>query len=274
MWGRAAAVFNSLREGRRHTGPANYSLICTMGKFQSELHILCEEAKWPEVCSILKSILESERLAGEPEGSYDDGYENGDDNINANNNSEQRHHQQPPPRSPRRNGSKKLQSLSSVAPTCANTSEPATIYEAASSSEDSYDGSLRCSYEKSRNIQEQQQQQQHEVTTILESSNHSLGEDAATTTKTNDPLVRRQSISSTENNVEKLPTPSPPSDVLSPEQIQSYKQQLVSREGSNQWTPLMVACVHAPPVVLSLLTRVCPQACSIPYRSEVCRCIS
>eukprot|EP00985_Skeletonema_marinoi_P030905 scaffold34660_cov73-Skeletonema_marinoi.AAC.1 len=29
----------------------------------------------------------------------------------------------------------------------------------------------------------------------------------------------------------------------------------------------MVACVHAPPVVLSLLTRVCPQACSIPDRS-------
>lgn len=29
----------------------------------------------------------------------------------------------------------------------------------------------------------------------------------------------------------------------------------------------MVACVHAPPMVLSLLTRVCPQACSIPDRS-------
>eukprot|EP00986_Skeletonema_menzelii_P013645 scaffold8097_cov148-Skeletonema_menzelii.AAC.16 len=247
-----------------------------MGKFQSELHILCEEARWPEVCSILKSILESERLAEEAgEGSSDGHYDHSGVDVSY---EQQRHQQQQhPSRSHRtRYGTKKLQqSSSSIAPTSTNTSEPATVYDDdASSTEDSYDGSLRCSYEKllhfekSKKTQEEEEEhhhRNHDVTTILESSNHSLGEeDVATSTE--QPPERRPSISSTENNVEKLPTPSP-SDALSPEQIQSYKQQLVSREGANQWTPLMVACVQAPPVVLSLLTRVCPQACRIPDRS-------
>lgn len=178
-----------------------------MGKFESELHILCEEAKWPEVCSILKSILESDRLAQEGSDSGDE-Y---DVDTNANNdNAEQRYHLQQPPRSPRRNGINELQSFSSVAPTCTNTSEPATLYEADSSDEeDSYAGSLRCSYEKSRDRSEKQQQQDG-VSTIFESSNPSiLGEDATTTTTTPEPIMqRRPSISSTENNVEKLPTPS------------------------------------------------------------------
>ena len=233
-----------------------------MGKFQSELHILCEEAKWPEVCSILKSILESERLAGEVQQGSDDDY--GDDDINAEY-SAQRLRQHPPTTPPGRDGTKKLLSLSSVSPTCATT-EHATIHDAASSTEDSYDGGLRCSYEKSKKIP----QHHDDVTTtaLLESSNYSYGEDvdvATTTTPTVGP-IRRPSISSTENNVENVPTPSP-SDVFSHEQIQSYKQQLISREGPNKWTPLMIACVRAPPMVLSLLTRVCPQACSIPDRS-------
>jgi serine/threonine protein kinase len=237
-----------------------------MGKFQSELHLLCEEARWPEVCSILKLILESETLvAGENDGSDDGG---GGDNINANNSEQRPYHLQQSPRSPPgRNGTKKKHSLSSVAPTCATT-DHATIYEAASSTDDSYDEGLRCSYEKSK--KSQQHHHHHDVpTTLFESSTDGGGEDVATTTTTTTGPVRRSSISSTENNVENLSTPLAPAsnNVLSHEQIQSYKQQLISREGPNQWTPLMIACVRAPPMVLSLIARVCPQACSIPDRS-------
>lgn len=241
-----------MKVGNTHDEQIIFGLL-KMGKFQSELHVLCEEAKWSEVCSILKLILKSERLVAEEDGSHDGG-----DNLNANN-SEQRHHQHIPRSSLGRSGTNKIHSLSSVAPTCATT-EQATIYEAASSTEDSYDEGLRCSYETSK--KSECQQQHHDVATTLYES--STGEDAATTITG---PVRRASISSTENNVENLPSPSPSSDVLSHEQIQSYKQQLISREGPNQWTPLMIACVRAPPVVLSLITQVCPQACSVPDRS-------
>ena len=219
-----------------------------MGKFQSELHLLCEEGKWSEVCFILKSILESERSAADEVGSSDNG---SNDSVTQ--------HPLLPPLSPQRNDAKRIRSLSSVGHTCPTTSEQATIYEAASSTDDSYDGSLRCSYDKSK---KSPLQHHDDVTTSLQPLTHLTAE-----VEVNMTTIRRPSISSTENNVENLLAPSPSDTTLSKEQIQAYKEQLVSREGPNQWTPLMVACVRAPPVVLSLLTRVAPEACRIPDRS-------
>lgn len=58
-----------------------------------------------------------------------------------------------------------------------------------------------------------------------------------------------------------------PPATISNEHVLSIKQQLISRVGPNRWTPLMVACVKAPPSVISLLVKVCPKACSIPDKT-------
>lgn len=225
-----------------------------MSKFQSELHILCEKARWPEVSSILKSILEAEKLAkGE---CTDDSGEHGDSR------SEER--QQQHTHSPTVKDGKK--SISSVAPTCVTTEPEQSTNISTSSTDDSYDGELRCSYDKSSN--KSRQHQNIDAVSTFEASDYCSEEDVAERASggASSPIVRRQSISSTENNIENLSAPAP-SDGLTYEQIQSYKEQLVSREGPNQWTPLMIACVRAPPIILSLLTRACPEACSIPDRS-------
>ena len=66
------------------------------------------------------------------------------------------------------------------------------------------------------------------------------------------------------------PTPPPENyddDVMSQGRIDLLKSQLISRVGPRRRTPLMIACVDAPVKVISLLLRACPEACGIPDRS-------
>src|SRR6056300_218479 len=109
-----------------------------MSKFQSELHILCEKARWPEVSSILKSILEAEKLAkGE---CTDDSGEHGGSRSEEHQQQQQQHHHTHSP-----TGKDGKKSISSVAPTCVTTEPEQSANISTSSTDDSYDGGLRCS---------------------------------------------------------------------------------------------------------------------------------
>ena len=45
------------------------------------------------------------------------------------------------------------------------------------------------------------------------------------------------------------------------------EKNLTLREGPHQWTPLMIACVRAPPSAIETLVTFCPESCAIPDRS-------
>ena len=283
-----------------------------MGKFQGELHSLCEGANWEELRLILTPIL-SHRAAenADADGSESDNYEDGDhfnsaqNIINTNDdggfklsnknldlkiNYDHNHDHNLRHSSDGKDNPKKYHRQSSLTHTCGTTAtscistEPVSVISSSAADEswvcerrgmsvpeersfndngDGHNDGIASQCDRDSAEKSIVQEQQGGVTTEL--MHHcDYAPQSPTTSNTS-------SIRNTHPPTPPLPAASSltpeQQDKLSPERIQHLQNQLLSREGANRWTPLMIACACAPPSVISLLVQVCPEACGIPDRS-------
>jgi len=224
-----------------------------MEEFDSELHTLCEQARWAEVAALVALYIES--IAARDAAVVDSPSKKEDEDGSS--------------LSPSYLDTKavKHHGASSFAPR-SNTSatENQTSDICSSTVSGSYVDELRYSYGGI---------QKHE-------GSGSMGTDTIQipTAQMSDQNGSEESISSSnrageEDSVSSIhntrpPTPPPDKfddDVMSQGRIDLLKSQLISRVGPRRWTPLMIACVDAPVQVISLLLRACPEACGIPDRS-------
>jgi len=263
-----------------------------MGKYESELHILCEEAKWEVLCEKLNLILlfkEAENHGFECYWNDDvsNSYDDADTNKNRDNWDKSHDRFDEKYRNPHynpglRDAMKKHRQRGSMTQlTCTTTScistDPSETGEscfgdkkgASSQEEDcSYDGTGLSDIASSRSCSETVETSRHVILgskaedcpseSVLHSDSTQISSPHSRNTDPNGEYSSALdiSISPTRSDHEKYA-----------ESIKCLQDQLVSRESPNRWTPLMISCMYAPPQVISLLTKVSPDSCAIPDRS-------
>ena len=277
-------------------------------QFESELHILCERGRWDQVCSILTSILESQKEKdidttnkNKAQGKVEDDAANVDND-------------------------ERYRSSGARQSTCATTNystsfgddngdedgdgdgDGSCLSSVASASDassaNSFDEDLRMSYENNNNnssttTPSRRNKEIHQAssrnTKVSTNKNKDRSRSAHSRRGSNETGLTRQITTTTDQDYNELNSdndngdggsfssiqgnteyndpnsnsPKQPSSQyqLSCQQASEYQHQLTSREGVNSWTPLLIASVYAPPIVISLLIKACPAAVSIPDRS-------
>jgi len=253
-------------------------------KLQSELHLLCEESKWPEVISLLNRIIidddadddaddargrgrsrAAETTAEEKRSSSEGKLK--DNKFAPTTRGRQPRHQEEEEDDDHRQEEQRHQRLFSLAPT--STTAPSTNNDfvpppdAVSSSlrsddededdddsdddhHDDFEEDLRCSYENivSRSAVG------GSIKASLDELDHLAGSSSIASS------VRNSSLVSGNNNED--------NEQLSKERRSLLLQQLLRREGPHGRTPLLIATVRsAPPVVISKLIAACPKSCKV-----------
>ncbi len=264
-----------------------------MGKYESEIHTLCEEAKWEELCEKLNSILsfkeaENHGTAGYWNNDFLHSYDD-DDNSNKNHDNWNKPHDnyhekysnlhnhpglRDAMKKNRQRGS--MTQLTCTTTSCVSTdpSETGESYlgdrRGVSSQEEecSHDGTGLTDIASSRSYSERVESSRHDILNSQAESCTSESDVHNYDTQISLPQSRNTDHNGEYTSASDFSiSPTRSDHDRHAESIKCLQDQLVSREGQNRWTPLMICSVHAPSQVISLLTKACPDACAIPDRS-------